>query len=95
MAWRKAKVQRDWHIQIDTVKYSVPFRFAGHPVDVRIIGDTLDVIADGETVATHRRGCCRSLILPMAASLVLPSVFRGVGGHRGVLVGGVAASSAA
>jgi len=56
VAWRKAKVHRDWHIQIDTVKYSVPFRFAGLPVDVRIIGDTLDVIADGEIIATHRRG---------------------------------------
>ena len=56
VAWRKAKVHRDWHIQIDTIKYSVPFRFAGLSVDVRIIGDTLDVIADGEIIATHRRG---------------------------------------
>ena len=56
VAWRKAKVHRDWHIQIDTVKYSVPFRFAGLSVDVRIIGDTLDVIADGEIIATHRAG---------------------------------------
>lgn len=56
VAWRKAKVHRDWHLQIDTIKYSVPFRFAGLTVDVRIIGDTLDVIADGEIIATHRRG---------------------------------------
>ena len=56
VAWRKAKVHRDWHIQIDTVKYSVPFRFAGLSVDVRIIGDILDVIADGEIIATHRVG---------------------------------------
>lgn len=38
------------------MKYSVPFRFAGLSVDVRIIGDTLDVIADGEIIATHRAG---------------------------------------
>lgn len=56
VAWRKAKVHRDWHIQIDTIKYSVPFRYAGLTVDVRIIGDTLDVIADGEIIATHQRG---------------------------------------
>lgn len=29
VVWRKAKVHRDWHIQIDTVKYSVPYEFAG------------------------------------------------------------------
>ncbi|MEI2621462.1 MAG: hypothetical protein V9G09_12060 [Candidatus Nanopelagicales bacterium] len=56
VAWRTAKVHRDWHIQIDSIKYSVPYRFAGLGVDVRIIGDTLDVIADGEIIATHRRG---------------------------------------
>ena len=32
------------------------YRFAGLGVDVRIIGDTLDVIADGEIIATHQRG---------------------------------------
>ena len=56
VAWRTAKVHRDWHIQIDSIKYSVPYRFAGLGVDVRIIGDTLDVIADGEIIATHQRG---------------------------------------
>lgn len=27
VTWRKAKVHRDWHIQLDTIKYSVPYRF--------------------------------------------------------------------
>lgn len=54
--WRKAKVHRDWHIQLDTIKYSVPYRFAGRSVDVRIIGDIIDVLADGEIIATHQRG---------------------------------------
>lgn len=56
VTWRKAKVHRDWHIQIDTIKYSVPYEFAGLPVDVRIIGEVIDVIADGEIIATHQRG---------------------------------------
>ena len=60
VAWRKAKVHRDWHIQIDTIKYSVPYEFAGLPVDVRIIGDTIDVIAAGEIIATHQRGPCKN-----------------------------------
>ena len=54
--WRKAKVHRDWHIQLDTIKYSVPYRFAGRSVDVRIIGEVIDVLADGDVVATHQRG---------------------------------------
>ncbi len=56
VSWRKAKVHRDWHIQIDTIKYSVPYSFAGLNVEVRIIGDTLDVISDGEVIATHQHG---------------------------------------
>lgn len=56
VAWRKAKVHRDWHIQLDTIKYSVPYRFAGLGVDVRIVGTTIDVLADGEIIATHQQG---------------------------------------
>lgn len=56
VVWRNAKVHRDWHIQIDTIKYSVPYKFAGLQVQVRIIGDTIDVIAGGDVIATHQRG---------------------------------------
>jgi len=56
VVWRKAKVHRDWHIQIDSVKYSVPHEFAGLTVDARIIGNTIDVIGGGEVIATHQRG---------------------------------------
>lgn len=60
VVWRKAKVHRDWHIQIDTIKYSVPYEFAGLNVDVRIVGEQLDVLADGEILATHQRGSHRN-----------------------------------
>lgn len=56
VVWRKAKVHRDWHIQIDTIKYSVPYEFAGLTVDVRIIGNGLEVLAVGEVVAAHQLG---------------------------------------
>ncbi|XBH23120.1 IS21 family transposase [Jonesiaceae bacterium BS-20] len=58
--WRKAKVHRDWHIQIDTIKYSVPYKFAGLNVEVRIVGEQLDVLADGAVIATHQRGSHRN-----------------------------------
>ena len=54
--WRKAKVHRDWHIQLDTIKYSVPSRFAGLSVDVRVIGEQIDVLSGGEIIATHQHG---------------------------------------
>ncbi len=60
VVWRKAKVHRDWHVQIDTIKYSVPYEFAGLNVDVRIVGDQLDVLADGAVIATHQRGTHRN-----------------------------------
>lgn len=56
VVWRKAKVHRDWHIQIDTIKYSVPYEFAGLTVEVRIVGEQLDVLATGEVIATHHKG---------------------------------------
>lgn len=56
VSWRKAKVHRDWHIQLDTIKYSVPYRFAGLGVDVRILGTTIEVLAEGQIIAAHQQG---------------------------------------
>ena len=56
VTWRKAKVHRDWHIQLDTIKYSVPYRFAGRGVDVRIVGTAIEVLADGQIIAAHQQG---------------------------------------
>ena len=53
IAWRKSTVGRDFHIQVDTVKYSVPYRLAGMKVDVRITGTRLDIMASDDIVATH------------------------------------------
>lgn len=56
VCWRKAKVHRDWHIQLDTIKYSVPYQFAGRGVDVRIVGTVIEVLADGQIIAAHQQG---------------------------------------
>lgn len=58
--WRKAKVSRDWHVQVDTVKYSVPHQHAGQDLDVRIVGEQVDILAGGDIVATHPRGTRRN-----------------------------------
>lgn len=52
--WKQSKVAPDWHITIETVKYSVPYRLVGTTVTVRIRGNTLDVFANNELVATHK-----------------------------------------
>jgi len=67
VTWRRAKVNRDWHIQVESIKYSVPYRFAGVSVDVRIIGSRLDVLAGGEVIATHRQGQRRNSFVTDAA----------------------------
>lgn len=67
VVWRRAKVNRDWHIQVESIKYSVPHRFAGASVDVRIIGSQLSVLAEGEVIATHRQGAARNSYVTDAA----------------------------
>lgn len=51
--WKKSKVNRDYHVEIATVKYSVPYTFAGQHVDVKITGPTLTVMTGGEVIASH------------------------------------------
>jgi len=53
VVWRKSKVNRDYHIEIATVKYSVPYAYAGQRVDVRIIGNQLAVMANNQIIAEH------------------------------------------
>lgn len=53
VTWRKSKVNRDYHIEIATVKYSAPHTFAGRTVDVKITGDRLTILCDREVIATH------------------------------------------
>lgn len=57
--WRKAKVSRDWHAMVDTIKYSVPSKYAGQVVDVRIVGEQVAVMAEGLVIAEHARGARR------------------------------------
>lgn len=53
--WKKAKVNIDYHIEIDGHYYSVPFQFARQAVDVRLTSNTLEVYQQGKRIASHRR----------------------------------------
>ncbi|SER61940.1 transposase [Corynebacterium cystitidis] len=52
--WRKSKVAPNWHITVATCHYSVPYTLIGSTVDVRIRGQELAVMVDGEVVACHQ-----------------------------------------
>ena len=53
--WRKARVQRDCHIQFDRMRYSVPCAYIGCDVDVRATYSTVAVYSAGQLVCMHRR----------------------------------------
>ena len=53
--WRKAKVQLNSHIQVEKRYYSVPYRFIGQEIDVKIYPDHLEMIASGSMIAQHAR----------------------------------------
>ncbi len=53
--WKKAKVNIDYHIEVDGHYYSVPFQFARQQVDVRLTSNTLEVYQQGKRIASHRR----------------------------------------
>lgn len=53
--WKKAKVNIDYHIEVDRHYYSVPFQLARSQVDVRLSGSVVEVLHKGQRVASHAR----------------------------------------
>lgn len=53
--WRSAKVAPDYHVRVDYMRYSVPFRLVGAQADVRMTSSTVTVLHGGEVVASHPR----------------------------------------
>lgn len=53
--WKKAKVNIDYHVQVDGHYYSVPYRYAREQVEIRLTQNTLEVFYGGNRIASHRR----------------------------------------
>lgn len=51
--WSTGKVATDCHVKVGKALYSVPWRLLGQRVDARTCGDVVQVIHDGQVVATH------------------------------------------
>jgi transposase len=53
--WKGAKVNVDYHVEIDGHYYSVPYQQLGEQVEVRVSAATVEVIHDGKRIASHAR----------------------------------------
>ena len=50
-----ARVNIDYHIEVDRHYYSVPYQLIHERLDVRLTATTLEVFFKGRRVASHRR----------------------------------------
>ena len=53
--WLKRAVSPDYRVTVDNATYTVPYTFAGRPVDARLGRAVVGVFCDGERIATHPR----------------------------------------
>ena len=56
VTWAQAKVARDCHVQVQSSFYSIPWRYVGHTLDVRIGWGIVRFYVGAELVKTHLRG---------------------------------------
>ncbi|QDV09323.1 Integrase core domain protein [Planctomycetes bacterium Poly30] len=56
IVWKRAKVHRDTHLQIDNALYSVPWRNVGDLLWVRCSKSEIEIFANDAVLWRHRRG---------------------------------------
>jgi transposase len=57
--WARARVNSDYHIEVERHYYSVPYRLLHEVVEVCVTATTVEVFHRGERVATHARSARR------------------------------------
>jgi len=57
--WRLAKVNIDYHVEVERHYYSVPYQLTGQVVEVRLTSTTVEVFAKHQRVASHLRSYSR------------------------------------
>ncbi|HZJ82729.1 MAG TPA: IS21 family transposase [Clostridia bacterium] len=64
--WSTATIQSDYLITVGKCKYSIPYEFIGHTVDIRYTSKTIEVFFQNNRIASHVRmyGICDPQILP-------------------------------
>ena len=54
-AWQKANVQYDYLINVDKNKYSVPYEYIKHEVDIRVTSKVIEVFYHNHRISSHVR----------------------------------------
>jgi transposase len=67
--WRQARVNIDYHVEIDRHYYSVPYTLAREVVDVRVTSTVVEVFVKGRRVAAHQRSYDRGRHVTDAAHM--------------------------
>jgi transposase len=57
--WKKARVNVDYHVEVDGHYYSVPYQQVSQQLDVRVSAKTVECFAKSKRVASHPRSFCR------------------------------------
>ena len=57
--WKKARVNIDYHVEVEHHYYSVPHALVGRQLDVRLTATTVECIYRGQRVASHMRSALR------------------------------------
>ena len=57
--WKKARVNIDYHVEVDRHYYSVPHALVGRQLDVRLTATTVECLYRGQRVASHVRSPLR------------------------------------
>ena len=53
--WKKARVNVDYHVEVERHYYSVPYQLVGQQLDVRVSAQTVESFLKGKRVASHAR----------------------------------------
>lgn len=67
--WKKARVNIDYHIEVDRHYYSVPHALVGRALDVRITATAVECLHQGKRVASHARSLKRGAHTTVAGHL--------------------------
>ena len=57
--WRKARINLDYHVEVDRNYYSVPYQLVGETVDIRLTDGLVEILHRGKRVACHPRATGR------------------------------------
>ena len=57
--WKKARVNIDYHVEVERHYYSVPHALVGRQLDVRLTASTVECLYRGQRVASHVRSPLR------------------------------------